>query len=478
MSDLESRLRSDLPAVGNAIGVPYGDVATVIKRGRVRKMMANLATVAAVLVVAGGAWQLTRVTNDAPVIAPPAPTTSTTTPPDTGTVTIPEGLEGKPYGDVLAALNAIGLQADLYGEYSDTVPPALVIGIDPGPGTRLVTGDMVAIHFSQGPESPPDLLVHPASGLPGDPLSVCGTTSGALRVWIVMIDTVTEDTWPFRTSVGPDQETGDWCWEGTIPAGLETKTGANAGQVHAIDPGTYELRAEVEAIATGRGTLEVVALPSSQSPEDAARDGVLPTVAALSLDQRVNIYEEVDTSEGRWVLSSISPDVPYLLGDCDPSDTNCVYGRDFISTGEYGEVLLLSESGQKILHAYPLPGFPVVYRDSMLVTDDAIYCSSQGDGGLPDSMLCRIDRTTFDWIVRVFPSFIDSGFGVDSTDRYIPDNWTIDKPVNDAMFLGLKETPDGLVTEGYLADYVINPMTLELTRVPVSGPATTTDPAG
>jgi hypothetical protein len=93
-------------------------------------------------------------------------------------------------------------------------------------------------------------------------------------------------------------------------------------------------------------------------------------------------------------------------------------------------------------------------------------------------MLCRIDRTTFDWIVRVFPSFIDSGFGVDSTDRYIPDNWTIDKPVNDAMFLGLKETPDGLVTEGYLADYVINPMTLELTRVPVSGPATTTDPAG
>jgi len=34
------------------------------------------------------------------------------------------------------------------------------------------------------------------------------------------------------------------------------------------------------------------------------------------------------------------------------------------------------------------------------------------------------------------------------------------------------------VTEGYLADYVINPMTLELTRVSVSGPATTTDPAG
>lgn len=112
------------------------------------------------------------------------------------------------------------------------------------------------------------------------------------------------------------------------------------------------------------------------------------------------------------------------------------------------------------------------------MTDEAVFCSSQGDGALPDSMLCRIDRSTLDWMVRVFPSSVDSGFNPVPTDQYIPDNWMIDRPVNDAMFLGLKETLDGLVTEGYLADYVINPMTLELTRVPVSGPATTTDPAG
>jgi hypothetical protein len=293
-----------------------------------------------------------------------------------------------------------------------------------------------------------------------------------------MKDPSTEDEWPNHVSVIPDVDSGEWCWSGTIPTQMEPTLGPNAGRTHPIESGTYEFQAENDGEVLATGSLDVGALPPSQSPEDAARDGVLPAVAALPFEQRVNVDEEVGTPEGRWVLSSISSDVPYLLGDCNPGDTGCFYGRDYISTGEYGEILLLNQAGDQILHAFPLPGFPVEHRGSILVTDEAVFCSSQGDGALPDSMLCRIDRSTLDWMVRVFPSSVDSGFNPVPTDQYIPDNWMIDRPVNDAMFLGLKETLDGLVTEGYLADYVINPMTLELTRVPVSGPATTTDPAG
>jgi len=322
------------------------------------------------------------------------------------------------------------------------------------------------------------LEVEPADGLPGNPLTVCGTTPGVTSLELVLTGPENGDVWPSHEFVDVESDAGDWCWSGTIPTQLETLLGPNAGHLYPIPPGTYQLTAESGGEVLATGDIQIGAADPSQSAEDAARDGVLPAVAVLPFDLRVTIYDELDTTEGRWVLSQPSPSVPLILGDCDPADAGCVYGRDYVVNGEYGEVLLLDSTSGQILRAYPLPGFPVEHRGSILVTDEAVFCSSQGDGALPDSMLCRIDRSTLDWMVRVFPSSVDSGFNPVPTDQYIPDNWMIDRPVNDAMFLGLKETLDGLVTEGYLADYVINPMTLELTRVPVSGPATTTDPAG
>jgi hypothetical protein len=182
---------------------------------------------------------------------------------DSGTVLVPEGLIGSSLSEVEGSLRRLGLEMAFDIESSDSVPVGQVISADPSPGTRIAVGETVTVHLSGGPEPTPELMVNPASGLPGDPLKVCGTTPGVSMVWIVLRDPATGDTWPFRTSVGPDRETGDWCWEGTIPTDMETKAGPDAGQVHPIDPGTYELRAEVEAIVVGRGTVEIGALPAS-----------------------------------------------------------------------------------------------------------------------------------------------------------------------------------------------------------------------
>ena len=71
-----------------------------------------------------------------------------------------------------------------------------------------------------------------------------------------------------------------------------------------------------------------------------------------------------------------------------------------MSVREYGEVLLLSANRSKVLRANPLPGVP---PQALLLEQDALYCSRAGDGGLPDSMVCRIDRSTLRSTVRIYP---------------------------------------------------------------------------
>ncbi len=58
---------------------------------------------------------------------------------------------------------------------------------------------------------------------------------------------------------------------------------------------------------------------------------------------------------------------------------------------------------------------------------------SAPDGGLPNSMLCRIDRASFDWTVRVFPWERNSLFG-----------------------------SGGVVVEGWGGRREVDPLTLEL----------------
>jgi len=180
---------------------------------------------------------------------------------------------------------------------------------------------------------------------------------------------------------------------------------------------------------------------AGQSAEDAARDGVLPAVAGLPFDVRVEMMQEsagITTDDGVWVLSRLTSQQAYERSDgCAigaTEDPDAVYRRDVICTVEYGEILLLNHTQDRILRAYPFPGLP---PQQLLVTDDAIYCARTGDGALRDGMLCRIDRDTFSSQVRIFPPETGSAFDPEGADAssgldpetgaiWLPPSWTVD----------------------------------------------------
>lgn len=150
----------------------------------------------------------------------------------------------------------------------------------------------------------------------------------------------------------------------------------------------------------------------SQSPGDAARDGVIPELAAIPLDIRADRLWEHTEPEGTWVVAqpteqlidrqaAINTDArgadaasPCRMGDpVDDTRAICV--------GEYGEILLLDRQGRQVVRAYPFPGAP---PDWVLVGPEALYSGHVGDGGLPFSTLVRIDRTTLEPEVWIMPA--------------------------------------------------------------------------
>jgi hypothetical protein len=122
---------------------------------------------------------------------------------------------------------------------------------------------------------------------------------------------------------------------------------------------------------------------------------VLPEVAALPFAERVQVIASEEAPEGVWAISRMPGEGPTL------GDERGRYGVDFVWPHDYGELLLLDTTSTRILRAVPLPGVP---PQSLAVRDTAVYCSRQGDGGLPDSMLCRADRAGTGTLVRVFAS--------------------------------------------------------------------------
>jgi hypothetical protein len=207
---------------------------------------------------------------------------------------------------------------------------------------------------------------------------------------------------------------------------------------------------------------------SSQSPQDAARDGVVPVLAALPLNERVDAAAAVGTAEGRWVFSTPDQIPTEAAPDCALGDPLGTRWRDFLCIDEYGEILLMNADGTRIIRAFPLPFAHTTTH--LVVTDKAVYCASQGDGGLPDSLLCRIDRTTLTMLVRVFPWQTDSAFAPpQSPDLYAPATWVLDQP-RDAMFSTLALSGGHLqISEGgNRAD--VDPQTLQLSNVHTSTP--------
>ena len=139
-------------------------------------------------------------------------------------------------------------------------------------------------------------------------------------------------------------------------------------------------------------------LPASQSAADARAYGIDPAVAALPIGVRVFQPDpaswpvattQASTPEGLWLVS-----LPYVSPDYDDA------AHPGLLT-EYGELLLLTPDRHRILRAYPFRG---LLPQWLLVTPKAVYCGRQGDGGLPNSMVCRVDRSTGALVVVVFPS--------------------------------------------------------------------------
>jgi hypothetical protein len=123
-------------------------------------------------------------------------------------------------------------------------------------------------------------------------------------------------------------------------------------------------------------------------------------VDELPLDQRIpdspydeNGDERFDyqwTAEGLWVYSSP-----------DPTEVG--------PTSEVGEILLLEDWGGPIIDSWLLGYFPGRYRGQIEISDDAVYCISLGDGGLPDSLTCRIERSAGEVTMAIYPAPFDGG---------------------------------------------------------------------
>ena len=206
---------------------------------------------------------------------------------------------------------------------------------------------------------------------------------------------------------------------------------------------------------------------SSQSPQDAARDGVVPALAALPVSERLDAGAAVDTAEGRWVFSTPDQIPAEAAPSCALGDPLGTRWRDFLCIDEYGEILLMNADGTRIIRAFPLPYAHTTTQ--LVVTDKAVYCSSQGDGAYPDSLLCRIDRSTLTMVVRVFPYQIESAFTPpQSPDLYAPATWVLDHPTKDAMFYNLAVSGGHIqISEGgNRAD--VDPQTLQLSNVHTS----------
>lgn len=135
--------------------------------------------------------------------------------------------------------------------------------------------------------------------------------------------------------------------------------------------------------------------------------------------QTDTVYEAqpIKSDEGIWLISR-----PTASKQEDGYRYETPSGVQYICQPEYGEVLLLASEKGPILRAFPFPSVPPTH---LVLAADALYCARQGDGGVPDSMACRIDRKSMALNARVFPSNMDSGYQSGS-EAYRPKTWTVD----------------------------------------------------
>lgn len=168
----------------------------------------------------------------------------------------------------------------------------------------------------------------------------------------------------------------------------------------------------------------------SQSPADAARDQIIGDLAALPLDERAQTWpNEADPFPLLWFVTpteiwvTVEPPRRADGVDCVIGDPDGAYGTEQVCTHEYAELLRLDHDGN-VLAAYP---FPSLTPSWIHTTADAVYLGRLGDGGEPSSMVARIDRTTGDAEVVVFP-IDETGERPDGLLNVAYDGWRIAPP--------------------------------------------------
>ncbi len=253
------------------------------------------------------------------------------------------------------------------------------------------------------------MIVRPEFGIPGDVLEVCGVIHGPSRMTVVMSDPETGATWPANVNgTVYNMGAGQWCWEGEFPSEMQDPSGAQVP----IEPGEYDIDVLYEGTSLIRATVEVssaelvAALPPSQSPADAARDGVIGAIAELPFYRRAEVRTAVEAKEGTWMLATLSRAVieeSWATG-CGIGDLDGSYPIDVVCSVEYGELLLVQN--ERIVKAYPMPAGPPSW---ICLTDGHVYSGHIGDGALPDSTVVRIDRDTLAATVVVIPAPFDGG---------------------------------------------------------------------
>ena len=192
-------------------------------------------------------------------------------------------------------------------------------------------------------------------------VALAAIVSGGLLIWLAGL-----------SSGEPNDSGSELSAETTAPEPTDAESGTTSTTL-AADAGQSSTETPTQS--------SVWPDDASQSELDALRDGVHPSIARLSYEDRVDSVASVNAGGRRWVLSEL------------PTDTRNQFVDDGLAGPNHdpfgGEILLVDS--ESIVRSFPMNEFPPTF----LETDGVlIYGGRNGDGGYPDSALVGINALT------------------------------------------------------------------------------------